>query len=479
MAERDTGLFLDGRGVAVSSGGVPMVRVLGYLPFLLALLLLCGPTVADEDEIRERRRKIEVKFAASYMKIAKEAKRNRGLDLCERAFARVETLDPGNDDAIEFEPTVKGKPSKPQRRKLGKLEKQFGDLRLKEAKQRLDLALWLDGEVLIEESIAEAREALTLAPGPISFNEEGVLSTPKLGRLPCSLSISVLDEHEVVAGDLVPVDQIPEALPWSKGWTLKTKHFLIKTNVSGRLCRTVGRALEAAREIYAEETGFKVKRRISVYILRTRKAYEDYWVKLGKDKPHPGNVGRCYQDHCAIDGTRPTREVVSTAIHEVAHGYFNLGHRSVTGEDGVNMPPWFAEGLATYCAGYGKDSLSFDSGVVLPRVGRDGPLKRFQTLTRLGQARSLEDFMHHEKGDSLFYYQACAFYWFFKETEDQNLKTLYHRAVKEMVDAALDGDERTAGGTAIFRRVMGGDLSELEEEFFAWVRGLTFQAPED
>ncbi len=468
-----------GGGDAVSSGGMPMVRVLGCLPFLLALLILCGPTVADEDQIRERRRQIEVKFAAGYMKIAKEAKRNRGLDLCERAFARAEALDPGNDDAIEFEPTVKGRPSRPQRRKLGKLEKRFSDLCLKEAKQRLDLALWLDEEVMIEESVAEAREALTLAPGPISFNEEGVLSTPKLGRLPDSLSISVLDENEVVAGALIPVDQVPEALPWSKGWTLETKHFLIKTNVSGRLCRTVGRALEAAREIYEEETGFEVEERISVYILRTRKAYEDYWVKLGKDKPGPGNVGRCFRDHCAIDGTRPTREVVSTAIHEVAHGYFNLGHMKVTGRDGVNMPPWFAEGLATYCAGYGKDSLSFDRGVVLPRVGRDGPLKRFQTLLKLGQARDLEDFMHHEEGDSLFYYQACAFYWFFKETGNRNLKTLYRRAVKEMVDAALDGDERVTGGTAIFRRVMGGDLSAVQEEFFAWVRGLTFEVAED
>lgn len=456
-----------------------MVRVLGCLPFLLALLILCGPAIADEDEIRDRRRQIEVKFAASYMKIAKEAKRNCGLELCERAFARVEALDPGNDDSIEFEPTVKGKASKPQRRKLEKLEKQFTDLRLKEARQRLELALWLDEEVEIEESLAEAREALNLAPGPIRFDEEGVLSTPKLGRLPCALSISLLDENEVVDGSLIPVDQVPEALPWSRGWTLKTKHFLIKTNVSGRICRTVGRALEAAREIYEEETGFKVEQPISIYILRTRQAYEDYWVKLGHEKPHPGNTGRCYRDHCAIDGTRSTLEIVSTAIHEVAHGYFNLGHMQTTGQDGVNMPPWFAEGLATYCAGYGKDSLSFDRGVVLPRAGRDGPLKRFQTLLKLGQARDLEDFMHHEEGDSLFYYQACAFYWFFKETKDRDLQALYHRAVKEMVDAALDGDERVTGGTAIFRRAMGGDLSELQEEFFAWVRGLSFETPTD
>lgn len=456
-----------------------MRRLFGVSPYLLALLLLAGPLFADEDEIRERRRKIEVRFARSYMKIAKEAKRNRGADLCARAFLRVEDLDPGNDDSIEFEPEVSGKPNKPQRRKLGKLEKQFADLCLKEARERLKLALWLDDEVWVEEAIDETRQALILAPGPISFNEEGVLSTPKLGRLPTSLSLSVLDEHEVVAGQLVPADEIPEALPWSKGWTLRTEHFLIKTNVSGRLCRTVGRALEAAREIYAEETGFKVEKPISVYILRTRKAYEDYWVKLGKEKPHPTNVGKCYRDHCAIDGTKPSREVVSTAIHEVAHGYFNLGHMKATGKDGVNMPPWFAEGLATYCAGYGKGSLSYDRGVVLPDIARDQPLMRFQQLLKLGEARGLEEFMHHERGDSLFYYQACALYWFFKETGDKDLRLLYRRAVKEMVDAGLDADERVTKGTAIFRRVMGGDLSGVEEEFFAWVRGLEFEAPVD
>ncbi len=456
-----------------------MVRLVRCSAVLLALLLLVGSSLGEEEEIRQRRRKIEVRFAANYMKLAKEAKRNRGADLCARAFARVEALDPGNDDAIEFEPTAKGKPSKPQRRKLGKLEKQFADLRLKEARERLKFALWLDNDVWIEESVIEAHEALILSRGPISFDEEGTLSTPGLGRLPASLSLSVLDEYEVVAGRLVPEDEIPEALPWSKGWTLKTEHFLIKTNVSGRLCRTVGRALKAAREIYAEETGFKVKKPISVYILRTRKAYENYWVKLGREKPHPSNTGKCYGDHCAIDGTRSTREVVSTAIHEVAHGYFNLGHEKLTGKECASMPPWYAEGLATYCAGYGKGSLSFDRGVVLPKIARDRPLKRFQVLLKLGEARDLEDFMHHERGDSLFYYQAFAFYWFFKETENRDLKTLYRRAVKAMTTAALDGDERVTRGTAIFRREMGGDLAGLQEEFFAWVRDLKFEGADE
>ena len=193
-----------------------MVRLVRCSAILVALLLLVGSSIAEDEEIRQRRRKIEVRFAANYMKLAKEAKRNRGADLCVRAFERVEALDPGNDDAITFEPTVKGKPNKPQRRKLGKLERQFAELRLKEARERLKFALWLDSDVWIEESVVEAHQALILSRGPISFDEEGTLSTPGLGRLPASLSLSVLDEYEVVAGRLVPEDEIPEALPWSK-----------------------------------------------------------------------------------------------------------------------------------------------------------------------------------------------------------------------------------------------------------------------
>jgi hypothetical protein len=445
------------------------------LPAVLAVMLLSGLAPAEDEEIRQRRRKIEVRFASEYIKVAKEARRNRGEDLTRRAYVRAEDLDPGNDDVIDFSLEVKSNPSKPQRRKLEKLERKFAELMTAEAQARLELARWLDDMVFVEESVEETALALRLAPGPVSFDEQGVLSEPKLGNLPTSLSISVFDQYEVVAGKLVKVSDIPEVVPWSEGWKLTTEHFQIETNVSGRLCRTVGRALEAAREIYAEETGFDVTKRISVYILRTRKAYEGYWEKLGREKPHPTNKGKCLGDHCAIDGTQSKEQVISTAIHEVAHGYFNLGHEQATGKEHVAMPTWYAEGLATYCAGYGKGSLSFDRGVVLPRIARDAPLARFQTLVRLHEVRDIEELMRWERGDSLFYYQACAFYWFFKETPDESLKALYRGAVKAMVDAGLTADDHVERGASIFRERMGGDLAMVQEAFLAWVMSLEFE----
>ena len=43
--------------------------------------------------------------------------------------------------------------------------------------------------------------------------------------------------------------------------------------------------------------------------------------------------------------------VIAIVFHEVAHGYYHLGHAAAAGEEGVNMPVWFAEGFATYFDG--------------------------------------------------------------------------------------------------------------------------------
>ena len=81
------------------------------------------------------------------------------------------------------------------------------------------------------------------------------LSSEDLGALPKSLSLSIYTTHDVFGGALVPLDSIPETIAWKDGWRLATEHSDISTNVSGDLCRTLGRALEAAREIFLREIG--------------------------------------------------------------------------------------------------------------------------------------------------------------------------------------------------------------------------------
>ena len=45
---------------------------------------------------------------------------------------------------------------------------------------RVELAVWLDEEAWLEESVEEAVTALRLGPGPITFDMEGVLLNPRL-----------------------------------------------------------------------------------------------------------------------------------------------------------------------------------------------------------------------------------------------------------------------------------------------------------
>jgi hypothetical protein len=83
----------------------------------------------------------------------------------------------------------------------------------------------------------------------------------------------------------------------------------------------------------------------------------------------------------------------------------------------------------------------------------------------------MEKFLNVAEGNSTFYFQACAFFWFFDETEDAELKAAFARAVEAMNDAAL-GEDRVVRGNEIFLREIGIPLEELEAKFHAWVKSL-------
>lgn len=442
-----------------------MVRSSLVIPLLV--LLVAGPALGwDNEAYRKRRRVIEVEFAKRYIWIAIRAKRSKAADLTRETFLRAEDLDPGNDDVIVFDPEVTGRVKKLSMRRVAQLREKFVAARREEAKERLELARWCADEALPAESAAEARIALDLTGGPVTFDREGVLRDPVLGEIPKSLSLQILEEHEVFDGRLVPLDEVPDEIPWKDAWELTTEHYAVRTNVSGYLCREAARALEAARVIYADETGLDVEARITVYIMATRGEYEALWKKLDRPAPDEMNIGKCYRDFCGVDGSKSKTQVLSTAIHEVAHGYLNLGIEALAGERGVTMPVWYHEGLATFCAGYGPDSLSYDSGVVIPRLARDIPLARFREMVADGEAMPLADFLAAEAGDGDFYHQAFAFYWFLRSTD---LEDPFDRAARKLYRAKLHED-RTTRGNELFLRAIGLSVEKLESRFLAWVK---------
>ncbi|MCU0726986.1 MAG: hypothetical protein MUE73_14535 [Planctomycetes bacterium] len=446
------------------------MRASWVAPLLLLLLTAGEARPAVPEEVRVRRRAIEVKYAKLYMEIAKEARKVRDEDLVREVFTRAEELDPGNDAVLKFgEPNGNGK-ARPDTRRSELLKKRFASVRADEAKARLELARWCDDEAWAEESVEEAREALRLCPGPVCFDEEGVLTESTLGRLPRSLSISVLDGHEVFRGRLVPRSEVPSPLAWADGFSLRTEHFLIKTNVSGSLCRTMGRTLEAARVVYREETGFDVRAPITVFVVSTRSAYEEYHVKLGKEKPDRDNIGKCWRDFCVVDGSRSTEAVLSVAVHEVAHGYLNLGIEALTGKEGAGVPTWLTEGLATFCAGYGQGSNAVDNGVVDPEKARAPSLRRFQELIRVRETRPLAAFLPMDCCDSIFYYQAFAFWWFLRDGASEEIRAHWRRAYDRICRAGLT-EGATPLGNRIFVEEMG-DLAGLDAAFYEWVTAL-------
>jgi hypothetical protein len=437
---------------------------------LLALLATGAARAEVPEEVRVRRRAIEVKFAKLYMEVAKDARKARDEEAAGEAFARAGELDPGNRDVLKFEEGDGNGKAHPDARRAEQVKKRLAALHTEEAKARLELARWCDDEAWVDSSVEEAREALRLCPGPIGFDAEGVLSEPVLGQLPRSLSISVLDGHEVFKGRLVPRSEVPSPLAWADGWSLSTEHFLIRTNVSGRICRTMGRTLEAARVVYREETGFDVAARITVYVVATRSAYEEYHVKLGKEKPDRDNIGKCWRDFCVVDGSRSTEAVIAVAVHEVAHGYLNLGVEALSGKKDAGVPTWLTEGFATFCAGYGRDSNAVDAGVVDPRKARDPSLERFQELIRVRENRPLQEFLPMDSCDSIFYYQAFAFWWFLREGASEEVRARWRRAWDRICRAGLT-EAPTALGNEIFIEEMG-DLPGLDAAFLEWVTSL-------
>lgn len=440
-----------------------------------ALLLLVLGSAGVGGEVRDRRREIEREFAPRYMDVAEAAKKHRGAALVREAFARAEELAPGDERVIAFDPAVDGTPRSYDRRRLAALEADFRETKTDEARARFALALWCDEEAWIDASVEEAARALRLAPGPVAFDVAGTLSEPVLGELPLALSLSVLDAFEVWQGKLVARPEMPDRIPWEKGFRLETAHFDVRTNVSGRICRLVARALEAAREIYADVTGLEVQKRITVWIVATRGQYVSLMTKLEGEPPAESNIGKCLRDFCGVDGSRSDDEIVGVAIHEVAHGYLNLGIEKRTGVEHTTMPPWYHEGFATYCAGYGKGSLSYDRGVVLPRIARDRPLAHFREMVLAGKSLPLRDFLDAEELDSEYYYQAMAFFWFLDEMEEGELRSAYRRAIAAMEKAGLDGKDRITRGNAIFEKEIGIPLEDLESRFLAWARALAFE----
>lgn len=432
------------------------------------LLLLTAAVRADEAEYRMRRVGLDERFAAAYMEIAAGARKLRAADLAEEAFRIAEKLDPVNEAVMTFDPDVQGEPKKSSEKRIGMLREDFARTRVEEAKERIALALWCDEEALPEQAQVEACAALRTLPGPVSFDERGTLSTPRVGELPTSLSIAVLEEHDVYRGRLVPLADLPEKIAWEEGWLLETKHFLIQTNVSGKLCRRVGRVLESAREVYRRESGFDVAAKITVFIVAERKAYEELWVAMDRPRPKKSNEGKCVGDFCGVDGSKPEERILTTAIHEVAHGYYNLGHAAAVRKRPVEMPVWFKEGFATFCAGYGSGSLSWEDGIVLPEIAKEKPLARFKEMVEVRSYRHLGKFLEMGSEDSAFYLQAYAFYWFMKEVEDPDLRDRLRTGVAKMVGAAIGGEDAAGRLNEIFLGEIG-DLDALERKFLDWV----------
>ena len=81
----------------------------------------------------------------------------------------------------------------------------------------------------------------------------------------------------------------------------------------------------------------------------------------------------------------------------------------------------------------------------------------------------MDEFLNVAEGNSTFYYQAFAFFWFFYETDDAALKAGFKRAVAAMNEAAL-AEDRVVRGNEIFLREMGLSAAEIEARFHAWVK---------
>ncbi len=230
---------------------------------------------------------------------------------------------------------------------------------------------------------------------------------------------------------------------WENAWTKETRHYSIRTNISGEFTEEVALLLEAAYQKYERFFGFSVQKKMSCFLFRNFNDYKNYSLENDLHKSLTTMIrGYAHPRTNTLYAYLPEDDrfysLKSTILHEASHLY----HADYNNNHNVRykLPTWYTEGTATLFEEFDWD------GKTLTIKRNDRLLKEYQEqgdkihpLSHLTtEAGSLA--MRASDKSYLYYSQWWAICYFFHNTKDMTLKKSFQELEKKMNTTTFSRD---------------------------------------
>ncbi|MFH1730076.1 MAG: DUF1570 domain-containing protein [Planctomycetota bacterium] len=266
-------------------------------------------------------------------------------------------------------------------------------------------------------------------------------------------------------GKPVMADMIFKPKPLEMPFTVKTDHYVVKTDISDRVAQNTARAMEHLYEEYVKV--FRPKKgeaakKADVVIFEKQEDFLAY-AKQIHVKPRKDTLG-FFRARSDDGGEIVTYKRQAGETHTMQTLYHEATHQFVLMMTGVNNPPplWVNEGLAVYFETSQWRGGKLKTGLI-PRAR----LLQLQKAIRDEKLIHLRDLVQrrHDTFDALCYAESWALVYFFAKANNGRYSerfSNYFRALK----AGVKHDEA-------FNKHLTNDFGKLERAWKQFVLSLT------
>ena len=246
---------------------------------------------------------------------------------------------------------------------------------------------------------------------------------------------------------------------WEHAWEYKTKHYLIRSNVSEKFAKELANFMEEAYENYAAFFEKKVYERMKIYGFRNYEDYRRYCLTTGNaDKLRAGGFATNLNNTgVGWMRTKPA-QLLRTMSHEGAHLFHYLAYPR------ASFPSWFAEGIATQFEGYQwqKNRLQYDfiSKTRLQNLKWSFARNQEFSVLELIQGNALKHINRNPRKAATFYAQSWGLYHYLWRKAPPSLRRKFQKFVKKMNRGICKGREAQS-----FEAIFQGRLLQIEKEW--------------
>lgn len=459
---------------------------MGGLAFAVLLLSIPAQFTREKriEEYKEERTRVRLECGQRHLEYALEL-RDKGLVVQSAAqiVIAVEVAEgkhPGANLVLRIMRTYEDafwrrKPAAVTAARLQSYEQQAAKLRLADQEQRLELVKWAQRKDLDEQAYSELVELLLARDEPLAIDAKGALVLPG-GTLGGALAervkaTAILINDEPYVRDLV-LRRLPEV---TRLFEVSSATLRVRSTTSVEEARALHGAAAALIAHLREDLGASPDRRLQLFVLDDRKAYDRY-LDLADLSAH--KVADGFADGVAATallyrrGTE-TEGVLGLALHELTH-LFQLAITPAA------LPSWFLEGSAERFGGQG--TFAWDGKTLATRL----PMNAARLEEVRAQPLSLRELLTTDAlatfGDAAlqrrFYAQSWALVTFLESDAAAELGQRYRRWRAMCLGSAIGADlvhayaVDASASEELFLELFGQDLEVLEQAFLAWLGAL-------